>query len=58
VIIEVGEDFKEDFDRELENCTICGLNGEDRNPSTHSRWSGIVESVGVSGGGPLSFAFV
>ena len=58
VVIKVGEDFEEDFCRELEDCTTCRSNGGDRNQSTHSHWSGIVESVDVSDGGPRSFAFV
>jgi len=61
VVIEVGEDFEEDFDRELENCTICRSNSEDRSPSTHSRWSEFVEPVespSVSGGGPRLFSIV
>ena len=61
VVIEVREDFEEDFDRELENCTICRSNSGDRNPSTHSRWSEIVEPVespSVSGARPRPFSVV
>jgi len=43
----VGEDFKEDFNRKFENCTIqvrCRSKEEDRNVDAHPHWSGPVVS--------------
>ena len=65
MVIEVGEDFEENFDRELENYTIyrshADRNSRDRSTSTHFRWSELVEFVGlprVFYGRPPSFVFV
>jgi len=55
--IEVGEDLKQEFTWELENCTTqvrCMSREQGGNTNTHFRWSESVASFGFSRvlGGP------
>ena len=50
MIIEVGEDFKKEFNRKLDNWTArvrFKLKEHHKSPSTLSRWSEPVESFGL-----------
>jgi len=45
MVIEVGEDFKKEFNRELENCTTqvnCKSEEHYGNANAHFRWSELV----------------
>ena len=64
MIMEVGEDFRKEFNRELEDCTArvrwrsIELDG---NSNTHFHWSepvGPFEPLCVPGGPPLSTPFL
>jgi len=63
MIMEVGEDFRKEFNRELEDCTArvrCRSIELDGNSNTHFRWSEPVGPFGlicVPGGPPLQTPF-
>ena len=47
MMIEVGEDFEEEFNWELENCMVqvrCKPKEKDRSSNAHSHWSEPVGS--------------
>jgi len=50
VVVEVGEYFEKEFNRELENCTTKmrhGSEGRDGNLNTYLRWFEHVGSFGL-----------
>jgi len=60
MVMEVGEDFRKEFNRKLENCTTrvrYRSKERDGNPNTHFRWSEPVGPFGL-GGPPLSTPFL